>query len=80
MVSLQCTYIEYPEHAQRLFRSGCKTNLMKEVFNMKGSKKLLYPYKVYCSRNIKTSVEYMLKRPGFKELLHQDPNESKMAH
>ena len=77
MVSLQCSYVEYPEHAQRRFRSGCKTNRMKEVFNMKGSKKLLYPYKVYCSRSIKTSVEDMLKRPGFKELLHQGPNELK---
>lgn len=68
MVSLQCTYVEYPEHPQRRFRSGCKTNLMKEIFNMNGFKKLIYSYKVYYSRIIKTSLENMLKRPGFKGL------------
>ena len=44
---------------------------------MKGSKKVLYLYKVYCCRSIKPSQEDTLKRPGLKQLLHQRPNESK---
>lgn len=50
---------------------------MKKVFNMKGFKKVLYLYKVYCGRSIKPSLEDTLKRPGLKQLLHQRPNESK---
>lgn len=73
MVSFQCAHVEYPEHTERRFRSGCKTNLMKDILNMKGSKKLLYPYKDYCSRSIKTSLKEMLERPGFKEVVHRGP-------
>ena len=41
-----------------------------------GTKNYLYPKRVYCYRSIKYSLEEMLLRPGFKDILHHGPNKS----
>jgi len=49
---------------------------MKTVLSMDGSKKYLYPYKVYCKTDLKETLECMLQRNNFKEMLHNGPRKS----
>ena len=73
MVSNKCVNISFPNHPQRRFRLPCNATLMKTVIGIDGKKIYLYPKKVYCSRSIKASIEELLKRPGFKDVLHKGP-------
>jgi len=47
---------------------------MKTVISMNGNKSYLYPYKVYSCRSIQKSLEQMLCRPGFIDLLEKPKN------
>ena len=47
---------------------------MKSVIRANGKKKSLYPFMVYCNRSIKLSLQELLNREGFIELLQQGPN------
>ena len=46
---------------------------MKTMISSNGLKTYVYPFKVYCWRSIKSSIEQMLCRPCFKKLLHKGP-------
>ena len=50
--------------------------LMKTVISANDRKSHLYPEKVYGLKSIRSQLETMLKRPGFKELLHKGPSHS----
>lgn len=50
---------------------------MKTVLSNNGLKQYVYPFKVYCKQSIKASLEKMLRRVGFKDLLHNGPVKSK---
>jgi len=69
-VSAKCKRVLFPNHTIRNRRAPCNTNLMKKVTN--GSKYAFHPRKLYCYKSIKTTLELLLKRPGFKELLFKD--------
>ena len=56
------------------FRQPCNTVLMKETTSANGTKNYFYPERVYCYRSIKSFLEEMLLRPGFKDILYHGPN------
>lgn len=61
-----CTFIKYPNHAQRKFRQKCGEKLLKEVILQDGSRKH-YPIKIYCYRSVMKSIQNLLDRPGLKQ-------------
>jgi len=73
-ISKYCSKVEFPLHQQARFRRPCNTKLMKTVISMNGNKSYLYPYKVYSCRSIQKSLEQMLCRPGFIDLLEKPKN------
>ena len=62
-----CTYVPFPDHSQRRFRSPCGEKLMKEVI-LKGEKRVLYPIKTFCYKSIISSLKCLLDRPGFQQM------------
>ena len=76
MMSNSCEFVLYPNHPQKRFRQPCNTMLMKTVISANDRKNHLYPKNVYGLKSIKSQLETMLKRPGFKELLNKGPNHS----
>ena len=56
-----CTHKEHPNS-----RLGCDTLLLKTVV-LNNGKKVLYPFKVFCYRSLKTSLQCLLLRAGFAD-------------
>ena len=70
-VTRKCSFVSFPNHPHLNKRMPCGTSLMKNVTSMNGKKNFLYPYKVYCQRPISESIEDLLQRPGFTDMLFQ---------
>ena len=62
-----CTYVPFPDHSQRRFRSPCGEKLLKEVI-LKGEKRILYPIKTFCYKSIISSLKCFLDRRGFQQM------------
>lgn len=71
-VSKKCSYIEFKNHRQLHKRRKCGAVLLKKIVSSDGKKNYLYPKKVYCFRSIKDSVESLLQRKCFNDLLFCD--------
>lgn len=63
----KCNHIAFPNHRARHLRRQCGTELMKQTVTP-GGKKLLVPYKVYCYKSLKESIETLYKRPYFERM------------
>ena len=68
--------MQFPDHPQERFRRQCGNLLMKTIVSNDGKKTYLYPYKVYCYRKIRDSIEELLKRKDFLEMLLKGPDAS----
>lgn len=60
--SKKCTYRPHPT-----FRKYCNTTLLKTV-HLRGGKKKLIPFKVYCYSSLQASLQKLLLRPKFADL------------
>lgn len=78
--SHRCSHVTFPHHPQKRFRRQCNAVLMKTVISCDAKKSFVYPKLVYCYRSIKDSVQELLNREGFKELLLNDPLKSESNH
>lgn len=76
MISNICEFVLYPNHPQKRFRQPSSTMLMKIVISANDRKSHLYSKKVYVLKSIKSQLDTMLKRPGFKELLQKGSSHS----
>ena len=70
-MSRNCSKVEYPLHNQSRFRKPCGSKLMKVEYSMDGKRNFLYPFKVYSYRKIKDSLQNLLNRPNFLQLLEK---------
>ena len=78
LLSKKCTHVAFPNHPMARFRQPCNTVLMKKMTSANGTKNYLYTKRVYCYRSIKSSLEEMLLRAGFKDILHHSHNKSNL--
>ena len=69
-VSMQCGYVQFPEHPQMRFRQPCGTVLLKSVRSPYGSTSL-QPRLLYCYNSLIKAIGEMLKRPHFLEKCEQ---------
>lgn len=65
--SKRCMFVKYPHHSQRARRQPCNSLLLKNV-EVASKKSILYPFKVYCYRSLKHSLEQLFLRDSFFEL------------
>ena len=56
-----CTFVKYPGHTQRKFRTPCGTPLYKEII-VENQRKVFYPVKTYCYKSIRSSLMRFLDR------------------
>ena len=59
IISKVCSYCDHQNS-----KNTCGTLLLKTVQLLSG-KMQLYPFKVYCYQNLKSSLQRLLQRPGF---------------
>ena len=62
--SKSCVHIKYPLHPHASRRLPCQALLMKSVQYISGHK-ILYPYKIYCYKNIQSTLQEFLLCPQF---------------
>lgn len=59
-----CSHVKYPNHLRRSGRAPCGTLLLRTI-QLRSGRTFLYPFKVYCFRSLRTSLQELLLRPGF---------------
>lgn len=57
--SRKCQYVPYPNHPHERMRKSCDTLLLKTV-ELASSKKIMYPYRIYCYLSIENSLQSLL--------------------
>ena len=67
-VPKRCSHVQFPNHPQRSYRLPCSTSLLTKV-NMSGGRIKYVPRYTYAYQSIKHSLQRLLYRPGFTELL-----------
>lgn len=63
-----CSYIEFINHPQMRMRKPCGFQLLK-VVEFIDKRKIFYPYLTYCYLGLKVSLETIIARPGFSEMI-----------
>ena len=63
-VTVNCSFVEHPNHCQLFRRTKCGEPLLKEVTLKSGGTKL-YPFKVYCYNSVIDNLRRFIKRSGF---------------
>ena len=76
--SKRCMFIQFPHHNQLSRRIPCNSILLKSV-EVASGKKFLYPFKLYCYRSLKSSLQQLFLRPKFFEQCEHWKNRSKSA-
>ena len=78
----KCSNVQFPNHPQRSYRLPCGTPLLTKI-NMSGGKVKYVPRYTYAYQSIKQSLQRLLYRPGFTELLEhwriRQPNDGFMS-
>jgi len=67
--SKTCSNILFPNHPHKTRRQQCNTYLMKSIRKFNSSQVNLVPHKVYAYRSIKESLQELLNRKSFRDLL-----------
>lgn len=62
--SKKCCNIKYPNHPFVTGRMPCQSLLLKTVQFTSG-RKLLYPYKLYCHKSVRSTLQSFFLRPDF---------------
>ena len=70
--SRTCSFIAYPNHPHKSRRGKCGNLLMKSIMTCNRNKVNLYPIKTYPYKSIQESLEELLQKPGFMDLLFSD--------
>ena len=76
--SLQCTYVEFPNHPQSRRRSPCGALLLRSV--KRGSVTKLLPFKVYPYISLKKSLTKLCKRSDFLNMCEQWRNRKELPN
>ena len=63
--SKKCSHVFYPNHPQISHRKSCGSTLLKTI-RRKGRYDV-EPFKVYCYKSLRKSIEQLIKRKGFIE-------------
>lgn len=58
-----CSYVAFPNHPHVSRRAPCNTVLLKTVELQ--SRKILYPFKIFCYMSIESSLQQLLQQPNF---------------
>ena len=61
-----CNFVAYPNHTQRARRTPCNADLLKKV-ELASGKNILHPYKMFCYRSLKSTLQDFLQRPDFQK-------------
>ena len=64
--SAKCSFVIFPNHHKKHLRQKCGNELMKDVLSPNG-KKVLIPFKTYCYRSLKQSLQQLIEKSGFEE-------------
>ena len=62
--SKNCSYVMQPNHPYPSYRTPCQALLLKTVTTVTG-RKFLYPFKSYCYKPLKSSLQKLLLLPNF---------------
>lgn len=65
--SRKCSNVINPNHTQTQHRKPCGQKLMMTVASTSG-KETLYPFKIYCYKSIKESLQMLISRNGFVDM------------
>ena len=68
-VPKKCSHVQYPNHPQRSYRLPCSTTSLFTKISMSGGKTKYVPRYTYAYQSLKHSLQRLLYRPGFTELL-----------
>ena len=63
-ISSKCSFRKFPNHRSKHLRKQCGQELLKTVKSSSGGK-MLFPYKTYCYREIKKSLQNLLQNRDF---------------
>ena len=69
-VTKTCSFVEFPNHRLPHFRRPCGQSLLYEVVNI-SSKKILNPYKTFCYKSVKSSLQRLVFRNNFEDMCEQ---------
>ena len=72
--SSKCNHISFPNHPQQQHRRPCGQHLLKTIQLLTSGQKVLYPFKVYCYKSLRSSLQEMLLRPDFLKSCQQWKN------
>ena len=67
-VPKRCPHVQFPNHPQRSYRLPCRSSLLTKI-NMSGGKVKYVARYTYAYQSIKQSLQRLLYRPGFTDLL-----------
>lgn len=67
LVSLECSFKQYPNHLQSRMRAPCGQKLLKTVRSSNGTE-FLAPYQTYCFKSVSRSLEELLNKPNYLQL------------
>lgn len=67
-VPKKCSHVQYPNYLQQSHHLPCSTSLLSKI-HMSGGKIKCVPRYTYAYQSIKRSLQLLLYRPGFTELL-----------
>lgn len=67
--SKSCSNILFPNHPHKTRRGQCGTNLMKSIRKFNSNQVNLVPHKIYAYRSISESLQELLNRKSFRDLL-----------
>jgi len=65
-ITAKCSFKKFPSHRSKHLRKKCGQDLFKTVQCPSGGS-MLVPFKTYCYRSIKSSLQMLLKRENFEK-------------
>ena len=73
--SRKCSHIPFKNHPQKRFRIPCNAELLKVISNFHGNSKTFYPKKVYSYRGIQKTLQDLILRDEYLDLLYSEVTE-----